>query len=212
MWVHARAPPVAADLPRRPRVRYRARVSPSTHDAPTRVAYPFLDLLEGAVSALRAEATALEPEAWMPMQGYQEGCVGFVLEPGRYGHEFTAVDFPAHRARCPVASALVARIAGVELAGFLRVEPGGRMLPHTDPRDDRLVRCHLGLQLTLEEQAWWPPGTARLMDTRQSHWARNDGSYPRVTMVVDVRMPFVVADNLWGAWRPDEPGFERPPG
>ncbi|MDP2304762.1 MAG: aspartyl/asparaginyl beta-hydroxylase domain-containing protein [Pseudomonadota bacterium] len=180
------------------------------HDAETRRAYPFLELLEAEVDALREEALSLDAALWMPMQGYQTGCVGFILDGGRFSHEFTAIDLHANRARCPRATALAARIPGVELAGFLRIEPGGSMLPHTDPRDDHLVRGHLGLQLTEEEQAWWAPGSARLMDTRLSHWARNLGAFPRVTMVVDVRMPFVVPDGAWGPWRPDEPGMVRP--
>jgi hypothetical protein len=49
------------------------------------------------------------------------------------------------------------------------------------------------------------------MDTRQTHWARNPGTYSRVTMVLDVRMPFVVPDNAWGPWRPDDPNVRRPP-
>lgn len=175
-----------------------------------RRAYPFLDLLEAEIDSLRAEAFALEAGLWSPMQGYQTGCNGFILEPGRWAHEFTQVDVESHRARCPRAWALVKQLEGVLLTGFLRVEPGGLMLPHTDPREDDMVRVHLGLQLTEEEQAWWPPGTARLMDTRQSHWARNLGEFPRITMVLDVRMPFVVPNAAFGQWRPDEAGIVRP--
>lgn len=173
-------------------------------------AYPFLDRLEADVVELLGEALALDPALWTPMQGYQTGCLGFILEPGRFSHEFASTDFDVNRARCPRAAALITAIPGVELAGFLRVEPGGSMLPHTDPRDDHLVRAHLGLQLTEEEQAWWPAGSARLMDTRLSHWARNLGDFPRITMVLDVRMPFVVPEGAWGPWRPDEPGVARP--
>ncbi|MDO9280307.1 MAG: aspartyl/asparaginyl beta-hydroxylase domain-containing protein [Pseudomonadota bacterium] len=182
------------------------------HDEETRRAYPFLALMEEEVDAIRAEALAIDAALWKPMQGYQTGCNGYILDSGRFSHEYTGTDYDANRARCPAATALVARIAGVELAGFLRVEPGGVMLPHTDPRDDHLVRAHLGLQLTDEEQAWWRPGTVRLMDTRLSHWARNLGDFPRVTMVVDVRMPFVVPDGAWGPWRPDDPAVMRPAG
>jgi aspartyl/asparaginyl beta-hydroxylase (cupin superfamily) len=106
--------------------------------------------------------------------------------------------------------AVLERIEGVEMAGFLRMVPGGRVLPHTDPRDAFLVRAHLGLRLTAEEQAWWEPGTVRLMDTRQSHWNRNLDDVPRFTMIVDVRMPFAIPVGAWGPWRPDAPDVERP--
>jgi beta-hydroxylase len=181
------------------------------HDATTRRDYPFLDLLEDHAEALRDEALAVPLSAWSPMHGYQSGCFGYVLEPGRWSGDFPGADFAAHRAACPLAAALISRVPGVELGSFLRMEPGGTMLPHTDPRDDRLVRVHLGLQLPEEERAWWVPGTARLMDTRQTHWARNPGTHSRVTMVLDVRMPFVAPDNAWGPWRPDDPNVRRPP-
>ena len=175
------------------------------HDTETRSAYPFLDLLEAEADALRSEALAVEAASWAPMHGYQVGCVGFVLHTGRFARDFPDADLAANRARCPRADALLSRIGGIELAGFLCLTPGSLMHPHTDPRDDDLVRCHLGLQLTEEEQAWWPLGTARLMDIRQTHWARNAGAYPRITFVIDVRMPFVVADGAFGAWRPGAP-------
>ncbi len=182
---------------------------PAVHDAETRRAYPFLDLLEAHADALLAEIEPVALDRWAPMHGYQAGCFGFVLDPGVRSHEFPDADFAANRASCPTAAALATRVPGVRLAGFLRVEPGGLMLPHTDPRDDDVVRVHLGLRLPVEEQAWWRPGTARLMDTRQMHWARNLGDYARLTMVMDVRMPFVV-EGRWGQWRPDDPNVVRP--
>lgn len=175
-------------------------------------AYPFLSLVEAHADALLAEAKAVPAALWSPMRGYQTACHGFVLEAGRFAHEFPDADFPAHKARCPTAARLAGAVPGVVLAGFLRMDPGGSMLPHTDPRDDDMVRCHLGLQLPAEEQAWWRPGTARLMDTRQSHWARNPSDYPRYTFVLDVRMPFVVPSGAFGQWRPDDPNVVRPNG
>ncbi len=185
-------------------------VPPTMHDAETRRTYPFLDLLEAEVDAVRAEALALEDGMWMAVHGYQTAFSAYVLHTSRWAHDFPSVDFAANRARCPRTAALVDRVPGVELAGFERVEPGGVMLPHTDPREDTLVRCILGVELTEEEQAWWPARTARLLDTRQVHWARNLGDTPRITLVLDVRMPFVVPDNAWGQWRPDAPGIRRP--
>lgn len=176
------------------------------YDAETRRLYPFLDLLESNVEIIRAEVLALDPNEFAPVHGYQEGCTGYVLEPGPWSKDFPGADFAAHRARCPKTTALLAEIGGIELGGFLKFEPGAKMGVHTDPRDDHIVRCHLGLRLCEDEQAWWPEGRARLMDTRQPHWARNDGDYPRITMCVDVRMPFVVPDAAWGPWRQDAPG------
>ncbi len=175
------------------------------HDLASRRAFPFLDSLEADAEALRAEIDSVEDEHWAPMSGYQVGCVGFVLYAGRWSAEFPNADLAANRARCPNAASYLDRIEGVELAGFMRLLPGALMHPHTDPRDDNLVRCILGLRLTAEEQAWWPEGAARLLDTRQSHWARNTGSHPRTTFVIDVRMPFAVPTGSFGSWRPGAP-------
>lgn len=179
---------------------------------PPRHLYPFLDLLDAAAPDIRAEALALEPTAWAPMPGYPAGWVGFILDPGRFSADFPGVDFAANRARCPHTAAVVARIEGLTLAGFLRLEPGVTVASHADPRDDDMIRCHLGLRLPASEHAWWPEGRARLMDVRRPHWACNDGDEPRITLVVDVRMPFVVTTDDWEEWRPGvaPPDLERP--
>ena len=175
------------------------------HDAATRLRYPFLDLLEAHVDAIRAEALALSPADFVPMAGYQRDCHGFPLFAGPWAGGFPGVDFADHQARCPRTVAVAAQIPGLFLCGFLRLGPGGAMGVHTDPREDHTVRCHLGLRLTTEEQAWWPEGAARLMDTRTAHWARNDEAYARLTLVIDVTMPFVVPTGAFGRWRPDRP-------
>jgi hypothetical protein len=175
------------------------------HDTPTRLAYPFLDLLEAHVDALRDEALALDPSLWGPMPEYP-GVLVYVLDAGPWKAGYPDLDAALNRARCPNTMAVVEQIAGVELAGFLCVPPGVSMAPHTDPRDDDVVRCHLALVLPPDEQAWWPEGHARLMDSRQLHSVQNDAPVPRYTFILDARMPFVVPENAWGPWRPTDPG------
>lgn len=176
-----------------------------TYDEATRRTYAFLDPVEEGAADIRREALALEPEAWAVMPGYPKGWTGFVLDVGKWTADFPGVDFAANRARCPRTWEIVASLSGVQLAGFLRLEPGITIAPHADPREDDVIRCHLGLRLPAAEQAWWPEGRARLMDVRRTHWARNDGAEPRITMVLDVRMPFVVPSDAWGEWRPGMP-------
>ena len=175
------------------------------YDAATRAAYPFLDALDAAAPQLRAEALALPPDAWLPAQGYSDGVEVAVFVAERFQKEFTAEGVAAVQAACPHAVRVVGGIDGARLAGFQRFRPGATMALHTDPRADRMVRCILGLQLPALERSWWPEGTARLLDTRQPHWARNDDERPRYTLVIDVLMPFVVDSSTWGPWRPDEP-------
>jgi aspartyl/asparaginyl beta-hydroxylase (cupin superfamily) len=168
-----------------------------------RRACPFLELLEADWLALRAEATALDASDFARMGSYDEGHGGFVLHPGRFAGDFPSVDFEANRRRCPRAAAVVERIPDVLLAGFLRLEPGHVLRVHSDPREDDVLRVHLGLVLPEDERGWWPEGTARLMDVRSPHGAKNDGAVARLTMVLDVRMPFPVPSEAFGPWRPD---------
>lgn len=181
------------------------------YDAATRAAYPFLDVLDAAAADLRAEALALPADAWLPARGYSDGVAVAVFLAERFQKEFTPEGVAAVRARSPVAARVIDSIDGARLAGFQRFLPGATMAVHTDPRADRMVRCILGLQLPALERTWWPEGTARLLDTRQPHWARNDDPLPRYTLVVDVLMPFVVDSGTWGPWRPDAP-VPRPEG
>lgn len=178
------------------------------HDEQTRSLFPFLDLLERHAPAIREEVLSLQPEMWCDMPGYP-GVQVFVLASGIWKGGYAGVAEEANRARCPHTVAVLSRIPGLEMAGFLRVPPRVRMRKHTDPRDDHVVRCHLGLVLPRSEQAWWKEGTARLMDPRRPHWALNDDDCDRLTLVLDVRMPFVVSDDPWGPWRPDDPPDEE---
>ncbi|MEQ9082025.1 MAG: aspartyl/asparaginyl beta-hydroxylase domain-containing protein [Sandaracinaceae bacterium] len=174
------------------------------HDEATRRAYPFLDRLEAHFDEIREEALGLDPALWVDMPEYPNLTL-FVLNTGIWGDGYPGLDLEANRARCPRTAAVLDAIGGVEMVGFMCMPPGVTMRRHTDPRDDDLVRCHLGLVLPPNEQAWWPEGKARLMDPRQPHWGRNDSERRRLTLQLDVRMPFVVPENAWGPWRPDDP-------
>ncbi len=151
---------------------------------------------------IRAEVDAIEPSAFVPMPNYPSGWTAFLLDAGRWESEFPRVDFDANRRRCPHTYRTIAGIEGLMLGGFLRLEPGGSIGPHEDFRDDDMVRCHLGLHLPVAEQGYWPELAARLMDVRQTHSARNDGDQARVTLVIDVRMRFVVPTGSFGSWQP----------
>jgi len=182
------------------------------YDDATRSAYPFLGPLEAAAPDLLAEVQRLDEALWAPAQGYSDGVHVCVFEAGRFLHEFDADAVARARAACPAAVAVVGTIEGVRLAGYQRFVRGAGMAVHTDPRANNMVRCILGLQLPAREQAWWPPGRARLLDTRLPHWARNDDDAPRYTLVLDIQMPFAVDSSGWPPWRLDEPGDLVKPG
>ncbi|MDP2314667.1 MAG: aspartyl/asparaginyl beta-hydroxylase domain-containing protein [Pseudomonadota bacterium] len=166
---------------------------------------PAVRLLEAAAEALRQEALSLPDAGFVAMpstERYTGAWKGFLLGAGRWEHEFPTVDFPANRAQCPVATAVLAAIPDVTVAGYLRLEPGADLGLHTDDREDDVIRVHLALQLPPDEAAYWPVGTARLLDVRVPHAATNPSTEPRVTFVVDVRLPAPVPVGAVPAWGP----------
>lgn len=181
-------------------------------DEVTRAAYPFLAPLEAAAPALLAEVQALPEPLWRPAPGYSDGVHVCQLEAGPFKRGVDPDALARARAACPVAVRVFGGIEGLLMGGYQRFVHGAAMAVHTDPRADDMIRCILGLQLPERERAWWPPGRARLLDTRLPHWARNDDAAPRYTLVIDVRMPFTVDSTAWPPWRPDEPGELAKPG
>jgi hypothetical protein len=168
--------------------------------AAARARFAFVELLERSAPAIRREALALPGAGFVPMASdtYRGRWCIHALALGPWAHEFPGVDLAANRLRCPETVAVLDRIGGVGVAGIMRLDAGAEILPHTDFRDDHEVRCHLALQLPASEQGLWPEGTARLMDVRVPHGARNDSDRPRFTLLIDVRTPFVVTPDLWG--------------
>ena len=166
---------------------------------------PELKLVEAAAAALRAEVLALPRELFVALPSHEQYTgiwTAFLLRAGRWEHEYPGVDFAANRARCPQATALLEKLPAVNVAGFLRLEPGAELRPHQDHREDQEVRVHLALQLPPEEAAYWPEGTARLLDVRQPHAARNPSDRPRLTFTMDLHVPFIVTPDMIPPWGP----------
>lgn len=164
-----------------------------------------LKLLEAEAEAIRAEALALPQNLFVPMpsrEQYTGEWTAFLLSAGRWEREYPGVDFAANRARCPLSSALLGRLPQVNVAGFLRLEAGAELRPHQDQREENEVRVHLALQLPPEEAAFWPEGTARLLDVRQLHHARNFSDRPRITFTLDLRLPQALDPSLIPPWNP----------
>jgi len=161
--------------------------------------------IEAAAAALRAEALALPPTRFIPMPSAEQysGCWRvFLLDAGRWAHEYPQVDLEANRACCPAATALLRSLPGVNVAGFLRLETGAELKPHQDHREDNEVRVHLALQLPPDEALLWPEGTARLLDVRQTHAATNRSDRPRITFTLDLRLPEPLDPLRIPPWNP----------
>lgn len=164
-----------------------------------------LDLLERHADALRAEFESLPTDLFIPMPStemYQGVWTACIVKLDQYGEEFGGLDVAANRRRCPVASAVIDQIPGTIVGAYLALAPGASLRVHTDHRDDDVVRAHLGLRLAPHELPYWREGTARPMDIRMPHSATNSGPVPRITFMVDVRMPFVVPTGSIPAWNP----------
>ncbi len=182
--------------------------SPMSH-AEQRARFSFLDALEAHAATFREEYEALPDTAFAPMPnagGYAAHWEACPLFLGQWEQDFPGVDLAANRVLAPRTAAVLDGIDGLIIGGFLRLAPGMEIHLHEDFRDDDVIRAHLGLTLPPHERAYWDEGTARLMDIRAPHQAHNlDGEAWRVTMMVDVRMPFPVPLGAVPPWGPPEP-------
>lgn len=166
--------------------------------------FPFLERLEAHADTFAQDVARVPDARWTEMKS-SDAYVGswrsfpLALAP-RWAHEFPGLDLLANRAVCPDTAAALEGLPGLVIGGFLSLEPGSELRTHVDFRDDDVIRAHVALQLPPAEAARWPLGTARLLDIRQPHAARNDTSQPRLTLMVDVRMPFVIAAGEIPPW------------
>lgn len=160
--------------------------------------FPFLDVLDAHSATFIREALAIPAEDFVPMpsETYQGEWKAFPLFLGPWAHEFGGVNLAHNRARCPDTVAVLDKIEGLGVAGFMRLAPGAHIELHTDFRRDDEVRCHVGLVLPEVEWATWPPGTAQLLDVRKPHSVRNDTTRPRLTLLLDVRLPFILEPDM----------------
>lgn len=173
--------------------------------AEARSRFPFLDLLDRHAGALLAEFASLPPSVFIPMPStemYEGVWTACIVKLDQYGEEFGGLDVSANRRLCPVASMVIDQIPGTIVAGYLALAPGASLRLHSDIREDDVIRAHLGLRLSPHEMGYWRQGTARPMDIRMPHSARNTGELPRITFMVDVRMPFGVPTGSVPPWNP----------
>ena len=171
---------------------------------------PVLDALEAGAGDFLAEALALPEAAWQPLPGAEAHGRGdwlaCLLQLELYGGDFPEAALAAHRAACPKTWARLAALPGLEVEGFMRLSPGGEILPHQDHREDNVVRVILGLQLPQAQHGAWPEGTARLLDIRQRHGATNHGDRPRLVLCCDFRLEAPLPDGLIAPWGPTPAG------
>jgi hypothetical protein len=157
-------------------------------------------------AALRADLDRLAAADWVPHfnTAYYEGdwsVVSLRSTSGRADQIYpdpTATEYADTPllARCPGVGALLAQLGAPLLAvRFMRLGPGARLKEHTDLNlgvDDGEVRLHAPV-LTNDSVGFtldgvpvdMRPGELWYLDLNRKHAARNDGTTPRVHLVVD---------------------------
>ena len=179
-----------------------------------RDAFPWLDRLEAAADAMRAELesvlaergnAALEPyiadQAGLDLRYYRE--LNRSRRWGVYPLWREGVAFPEHIARCPKTAAALRAWPPWDVPGsgptalFSILAPRTRIPAHTGPVNTRLV---VHLPLIVPEGCGfrvggqireWQPGKAFVFDDTIDHEAWNNSDMPRAILIVDTWSPYI---------------------
>jgi beta-hydroxylase len=172
---------------------------------------PRLELLEAHAPTLREECLALSADDFRPLVNagdYGDDWGAFPLMLEIWQDDFVGLELQDNRARCPRSTAVLDRLPGLVMAGFMRLAPYGYVKPHHDRREDRIIRAFLALQLPPQERTWWRELTTRLLDVRITHQAWNDWDRPRHVLCCDFRLDQTVPTGATERWTPQD---ARPP-
>jgi len=153
--------------------------------------FPFTALLESRWTVIRHEFRQLAPQQLMPWP-----------ETDLYDGAWDVFGLWALGKRleencrlCPETASTVESIAGITTAGFSRLAPGTRIVPHCG-YTNTVWRCHLGLIVPAdcglrvgEETRHWQEGKCLVFDDTLMHGAWNDSRLPRIVLLVDFVRP-----------------------
>ena len=169
--------------------------------------YPFIALLEQNAAQIAAEGLALVADDFLPMpeedhNQHNGAWVACPLALGQHEEDFPSEILARNRSRCPATMKVLDQIEGLVVGGFMAIKAGGRVLQHSDIRDDDVIQVHLAVRLPEEDKDDWSEGRARLIDVRLPYGAENTGDVDRLTLVCDVRMDFNIPDGVVTPWGP----------
>ena len=153
--------------------------------------FAFTRTLEAAYSDIKSELLALEASAFQPWPEkflYGSGWDVFGLQA--FGKRIEA-----NCRQCPATDRALREVPGMTTAGFSRLRPRTRIVPHVGYTDD-VLRCHLGLvtpprcglQVGREQRAW-TEGRCLVFDDTVLHSAWNQGGRDRVVLLIDFERP-----------------------
>jgi len=177
--------------------------------------FPWLDSIEAATDAIRAELMDVLADGPAVLQPYVGHAAGVPLNQWqelnhsrRWGVYFLwreGVAFSEHIARCPRTVAALEAWPRCEVPGcsptavFSILDGKTRIPPHTGVTNTRLI-VHLPLIVPPgcgfrvgAEQREWQPGKAFVFDDTIEHEAWNDSDVPRAVLILDTWSPFLSA-------------------
>jgi beta-hydroxylase len=150
--------------------------------------FPFAARLEAAWRAIRDECNALRGDEFAPWP-----------ERGLYRGSWDVYGLYAGGRRimencifCPAAAEMLGdSVPGLTMAGFSRLSPGTRIVPHVG-YTNAVLRLHLGLVVPEdcglrvgEEVRRWEEGRCLVFDDMFEHEAWNLGTRDRLVLLVD---------------------------
>jgi aspartyl/asparaginyl beta-hydroxylase (cupin superfamily) len=177
--------------------------------------FPWLDAIEAATEAIRAELMTVlvsDREGLEPYIAYPEGVPLNQWKELNKSRRWSAyflwnqsVPQPAHLARCPRTAEVLKGAPQCDVAArgptafFSILEPATRIPPHTGVTNTRLT-VHLPLIVPPgcgfrvgSETREWVPGKAWVFDDTIDHEAWNLSDVPRAVLIFDIWNPFLTA-------------------
>jgi len=157
--------------------------------------FPFSTVLSQNWRIIRAELDALERGEFIDWPEHS-------LYGNRGWETFGLYAFgqrqPEGCARCPQTERLVRQIPGLMMAGFSRLAPGARIVPHRgyEGYSGYVLRLHLGLDIPEDcairvgtELRGWKEGECLVFDDSVEHEAWNRGPRSRTILLCDFLNP-----------------------
>lgn len=153
--------------------------------------FAFTKTLEEAYADIKSELLALEANAF---QAWPET---FLYGSGWdvYGFQAFGNRIDENCQNCPATDEALRQVPGMTTAGFSRLRPQTRIVPHVGYTNE-VLRCHLGLitpegcglQVGGERQAW-SAGKCLVFDDTVMHSAWNRGDSDRIVLLIDFKRP-----------------------
>ncbi len=162
--------------------------------------FPWMAMLRERWEAIREEARRVALEVEAPSLAAISPDHGAIAEVGKWRSFFLwgyGYPIPANLARCPVTSAVVASVPGLNSAFFSILAPGTHIPDHRGVTKG-LITCHLGLIVPADGDVRmrvgdrvvrWGEGETLVFDDTYRHEVWNESSGTRVVLLIQFKRP-----------------------